>query len=418
MILLIMMIISVFLPLFLGASIRNSRGVFIVYFFASVIVPYGFYIFTGSLNSFMASYIKEENILYGGILLWISYLLVIFSSLSFRKEKIKKIKKINLRRNRVLLLSLLAFLFYLLYILLSIYFAGSIEAAIHTAYARVRTNNSLANIRSVFLWGGVVFSTISAYALFYKKIENINAKVLILINVVIGGLVTLMDGGRAVFLMYILSLFFGYIINLKLRKFLVYIIYFSALVGFASYIMIKARYEAQEALIAAEGEIPISETLNGISYFDHFLISIEYAQNLGFTLGLNYLNALLSFVPRDIYINKAIPLSAQVRSFLYGDDSGGVPPGLFGEAYIAGGIITLLLISFLYGRILNFSAVFCNRAVHLKCPTRLAIAGILIPMLGFTLVRGGIDIGVIRVGLPIIWCYIAVKILTINIRSV
>jgi len=31
-----------------------------------------------------------------------------------------------------------------------------------------------------------------------------------------------------------------------------------------------------------------------------------------------------------------------MRQYLYGDDAGGIPPGLFGEAYIAAGILGVI----------------------------------------------------------------------------
>lgn len=414
MIYLILLFIVLLLPSISGLSLRNARGIFLLYFLVSIIIPYGYFVFESKIPSFLSPFIEIYNVEYAILLMIMVFSIVMISSISFKRNKITKVEKLPYSMKGIQVLSLLSFLFFCIYIMLSIIFAGSINDALVAAYSRARVNDSLANFRAVFIWGSVVFTVISSYFLFNGYVKSKKLKYLILLNILLTGLLTLMDGGRAVLLMYILSFFFGSLVNIKITRIIKFSLLFSIIISIISYVMIKVRYETQNAKIADDGKIPLSETINGLAYFDHFLISIQYAKDVGYNFGTVYLNAFMSFIPRDIYPDKAIPLSAEVRNYLYGDSTGGIPPGLFGEAYIAGGLIGLVLISVLYGRILHSTAVLTNKAVVSDCPIRMAIAGIMIPMIGFTLVRGGFDIGVIRVGIPFIWCIFSIKYLSLK----
>lgn len=220
---------------------------------------------------------------------------------------------------------------------------------------------------------------------------------------------SLMDGGRAVLILFFLSLLFKSILNHSPIKLAIVSIGNLLIIISISMVMLWARYTQQGAQIISNRSIQLSDSVTGLTFIDHIQLSMQYAEQTGFNFGRAYVDALLSFVPRTFYPDKSIPLAAQIRDYFYGDPNGGIPPGLFGEAYIMGGIFGVLIISILYGRLLLATSLLCTNAKKLNCPTRYATAGIMVPLIGFTLVRGGLDIGVLRVGLPFIWILIAGK---------
>ncbi|MNT31148.1 hypothetical protein D3C72_1669730 [compost metagenome] len=144
----------------------------------------------------------------------------------------------------------------------------------------------------------------------------------------------------------------------------------------------------------------IEASYTGLPFIDHIALSKIYAERRGNDYGEVYLNALVAFVPRAIWPEKPIQLSRRVREEFFGDTDGGVPPGLFGESVIAFDYFGLAMMALIFGLIVakaeNYAANAPNEDLG-----RLR-TGVLSTLIGFILVRGGVDIGVYRVGLIVV----------------
>ena len=392
-------------------GVRNARGVFILYFIGGAIVPYAQFILGGEISPFLGPFLSPHETVPAAALLSTAFLVSIVSSVVVAKPANLNVAPKSINPARLEFLALSSIVFFIFYMLISVAFAGSIENALLSSYMRVRTNSSLANIRSIFFWGNVVFTTFAFYGFLFNRPKR-RTRYLIYISLLLSALLSLTDGGRAILILFVLSLFASYILRASSRKIMMFSLVSAGVIGFTSYVMLSLRYMAQGAKVISEGSISKAEAFNGLAFIDHFQISIQYAKDVGFNFGSFYLNSIFSILPRDIFPWKAVPLSAQMRGYLYGDETGGVPPGLFGEAYIAAGTFGVILVSFLYGRLLLSTVILCRRAVVANCPVRFAAAGIMVPLIGFTLVRGGLDIGVLRVGLPFFWTLVAILLST------
>lgn len=387
-----------------------------VYFLAGIVLPYGMFISSKEIPSFLAKFIDNGQIDATAAMMAMAFCVTILSSLVKIKGGEGSSRSLPIPPNSIFILGYFSIIFFCLYIAISIAFAGSIQGALLSAYARVRTNSTLANIRAIFFWGCLVFTTFAFYGMRSTRV-SIKTKFIVYLCLILSSILAMLDGGRAVLILFFLSLFFRFILTASRAKLISFIIISLFVVSLVSYVMISIRYQTQNAVIAENGDIPISEALNGLAFLDHIQVSRQYADDVGHDYGYVYLNAAISFLPRSIFPWKAVPLSAQMRGYLFGDETGGVPPGIFGEAYIFAGISGVLLISVIYGRLLAASASLCRRAAKAESPTSYAIAGVMVPMVGFTLVRGGFDIGVIRVGIPFLWCLIALKIVKFKLRK-
>lgn len=80
--------------------------------------------------------------------------------------------------------------------------------------------------------------------------------------------------------------------------------------------------------------VQISDTFN---FLDLYGAARFFSDVTGIKYGVNYLDFVFRFIPRDIWPEKPIILGTQIREFLYGDRISGVPPTVFGEFYIAFG---------------------------------------------------------------------------------
>ncbi|ATG48145.1 hypothetical protein CEW89_11520 [Celeribacter ethanolicus] len=395
----------------LWGGLRNATGVFLLYFTLGGMLPYFAALEAGRYETFLGFYLDTENFETAAIFLSLAFALTMISSVIRLAPRANPQTVLFIREGRLVQFALFSLFCFLAYLALSIAFAGSLQNALIASYARVRTNSSLANLRSVFFWGAVVFSTFAFFGLKFNIVSK-RVKVIVMLSVLGSLCLSLVDGGRAILILFVLSLFMKEILNARKITLLLFSLVGSLAISVLSYFMLSWRYAAQGAEITSENSLSLSGAFTGLAFIDHFQLSIEYAKELGFDYGLSYLNAAISFVPRALFPDKATPLAAQVRGYLYGDETGGIPPGLFGESYIAYGVIGVVAVALLYGQALFFVAKLSTAAAKLDCPVRYATAGIIVPLIGFTLVRGGLDIGVLRVGLPFFWIFIATTLST------
>lgn len=392
-------------------NVRNARGVFLLYFAFGVVVPYIYFLNDGSLPTFLSPLIRDTETQNAASIIAIAFLTSIIGSVVTLRPIKYDVKSRYIRTSRLEALAIFAIFCFVIYVVLSIIFAGSIQNAILASYSRVRTNSSLANVRSVFFWGTAVFTTFAFYGMRFSSPPKKTRRI-IYVAVICAGILSIADGGRAILVLFVLSLFMDKFLKAKSQQLAKYVISGVVLITGVSYVLLNWRFLAQGTSTATDNKMNFSDAFTGLAFVDHFQVSIQYAKVNGYDYGISYLNAALSFIPRDFFPAKAVPLAAQMRGYLYGDETGGIPPGLFGESYIFAGIFGVIIISFIFGRALLATSILCNNALRTDSPVLYAVAGIMVPLIGFTLVRGGLDIGVLRVGLPFFWCYVAVLLST------
>lgn len=412
-IVMILGILNLFLPFILRINLMNAYGVWYLYYFFGAFIPCVLY-FMGSLKTSFDFILDLDSYYYGFICIFIAFTISTFFCLPFRKKRIHK-EKIKITTLGLDIISIASIFFFLIYFSVSIWAYGGFLNFIESSYSRVRTNNSIVNFVSIFMWGSVVFSIISYYAM--KEISlSKRLKFQIYIAILCGLIISLMAGGRAVLAFYLFALLTKYILTQK--KYKVFLIGIATLLVFfiASYFIIYYRFYVQSQGNIAIDDLDSTEALNGLVFVDHIMLSIKYASIKGFDYGAVYLNSFISFLPRGIFEDKATALAFQMRGFAFGDETAGVPPGLFGEAYIAIGILGVILISIIYGRFLYVTTVIYNNAIENNCNIRFAILGIIIPLFGFLLVRIGIDLGFLRIGMPLFFCWLGSKIISLKYR--
>lgn len=400
-ILIALLLIFGFAPAAFG-GLRNARGIFTIYFVAGVFLP--------GLTAFVLGHGADGDIveivspagLKAIIICFLVFIITVMVSISFEFSDYKSANIQIFRPDRLLArrfawLSIVMTVSYLTAMAMRF---GGIAQMTTRLYARVALMDSVANLLSVLAHGSFVFAVLSI--MFARKTDR--ATLFIAISAVtICGIESLLLGGRSVVALLIVAIFYKDFVEMKLGKALIGLVFVIGLVGVISYYMVTWRYAAQGVSAVSDQ----SNALAGLTFVDHIAASIEYARDRGIDYGQLYINALLLPIPRDLWPSKPLQISVEMRDYIYGDVAGGNPPGLFGEAYIAFGTIGPLMIAVILGILLGWINRLTNIATRFDCRLRAAIAGVLGPLFAFALVRGGFDIGVLRVGVPAAWCLIA-----------
>ena len=321
------------LVIFSKSFSRGSILIFFVYFTISVFVPY---VTPREVDFFSDKFTRFLDVEISGMAFFVlcsSFTLVM---ISYYMTKVKsnrhKVVVIYSQDNSIAIkFAVISIAFSLIYILMSIMIFGSLSGAFINSYKRVQSESSISNLRSIFYWASTVASLL-AYFFLTKLRPNISGALTVL-SIFIGILLSLSNGGRSVFILYLVALAYPVAIHATKRKFVTYIMLFMAMVVVVSPAMIYARYLMQGA--EAINEFNFSDyALTGVRYIDHFIISILYTDYYGHDFGRLYINAALSYIPSGLWEGKPQLVSANLRYFLYGDYTGGVPPGLFGESFI------------------------------------------------------------------------------------
>jgi len=384
----------------------SAANVFVLYFIASVLLPY---LTRDNIDPYTDNFSKF--LLYEGVHEAFAYLMFVFvlTSFVYRLYLVSLPTNIYVSRafakdNLVAIrFAVISIALSLLYSIISILIYGDVTSFLLSTYKRVQSGSSISNFKSILYWGAAVFALLAFYFSSNNKSRNYSFCALLLALIL-----SLSNGGRSVFILFIFAILYKRILIATTRKFIIFSSVFFVFILIASYSMILLRYIIQDATILEtndSGSFALAAT--GLRYLDHFIVSTLYADWRGHDYGELYKNAFLSFIPRGIWEGKPQLISAELRYYLYGDYTGGVPPGLFGEAYISAGIFGLFVISNFYGILLAWFDNQARKARRTLCPFKISFLGFFIPLIGFTLVRGGIDIGVFRLGIPLFWFLVA-----------
>lgn len=288
----------------------------------------------------------------------------------------------------------------LIYFGILVFLLGSITDALIVAQQRVRVENSLYNATLPFSFAAQIFPVFAWYLFLNNKRRSLGEVVIVAMAVALGLFVAFSSGGRSVMVLFVVALAWGRLIRLGIIGTTMAAIFGAVIIGTISAVFIRLRYDAQ-GYTAAEGQDLVELATTGLTFIDHTALAIDYAEFNGFTYGQSYLNAFTLIIPRDLWEDKPLQLSVLLREFFYGDTWGGAPPGLFGEAYIAGGTFGVLIAGLVFGRALGRLDMINAKANFGHSPFDNAFAAIMVPLVPYALIRGGIDIGAIRVGIPL-----------------
>lgn len=321
-----------------------------------------------------------------------------------RLTKIESISKDRLKRFTAFISCLT-----ILYIFLTILAHGSIGSWIENSYRRSALENPIVNL----LFPVATLTTTACIVLYtVARRESLGwqLRVSIYFTTALQLLIALASGGRSVLLLLVVSLLIAHG-KPKAPKWILYSAVSLAIVS-GSGLMIYARYQQQEAKASFDLNISniIEASYTGLPYIDHFELARQYTQDFGHDYGSELLAIAVLPVPRALWEDKPIQLSRKMREAYWGDTSGGIPPGLFGEGFIGFGWIGVILISILYGMILRtFSSKY---SLHNKSIRSISATAVLGSAIGFVLIRGGLDIGTYRVGMIFLFFFVCVSYLT------
>jgi oligosaccharide repeat unit polymerase len=275
-----------------------------------------------------------------------------------------------------------------------------------SAYSRLMLASSTANYASIFSWGGFVFSIFGYY--FLPRNTSVVTRLAVYSAIGLYAYQGLISGGRSVVVLFVVALAFKQLLRAKAHKAILYGALMLGLISLVSATLINMRYAAQGAMALNDPtQTFFVRATTGLMFLDHATLSVKYARDVGHDLGQLYLNCFSFLVPRELWPDKPLLLSTQMQRYRYGVTTGGVPPGYFGEAFIAFGVIGIAIMSTLLGLALGAVDKITKAALETDCRVRMAFASIIAPLLGYALIRGGVDIGVIRVGIPAFWCGVA-----------
>jgi oligosaccharide repeat unit polymerase len=389
-------------------GLRNARGVFVAYFLGGVVIPAAISFSAGHGSADDVYEIVSGDGIKALVLCSMAFFITVWLSIGIERASLKPRLQTIFQQDRgmAVFFAWLSIAMNVLYVVsMSIRFGGIVEMT-YRLYQRISLLDSVANFLSIFSYGSFVFAIFSVS--FARGLRGFPLYLAWTAAILFLGQ-SLLLGGRSIVVLFFVAVFYTSIIKLKLGKAAMASIAALALFGTISYFMTNWRFEAQGGGgRRAEAGADFAETATtGLTFVDHVAASIAYSRDRGHDYGKLYFNTLLLPIPRDMWPNKPLQISVEMREYLYGDITGGNPPGLFGEAYIAFGSFGLLGAGALLGLLIGQINLATMRSIRYDCRLRAAITGILGPLYGFALVRGGIDIGLMRVGIPAIWCGIA-----------
>lgn len=145
-------------------------------------------------------------------------------------------------------------------------------------------------------------------------------------------------------------------------------------------------------------EISIGEafatTFQQLSMIDSYDLAVQYVERFGHETTL-YFNLPLRLLPRLFYEDKPDQISLVFRRTFFGDELGGIPPALFGEFYLIGGIIGSLIGGVLFGASLRWLDNSYKKLRAKRIEVQAATV-MLIPTVAFYVPRGGLDTAIFR----------------------
>jgi oligosaccharide repeat unit polymerase len=340
---------------------------------------------------------------------WIQFAILnitIFYIQTIKNKKINNKKIVSISKTKIF--AIFTFILTISLILCTIWFHGSISEWISDSYRRVAIEKLVINL----LFPISTFTNVSSIILYtIAKREKLNllTTATIYATCVLQLISSLASGGRSILFLYIISLYIAHK-KTKIPKWIIITLISIIIIG-SSGIIVYSRYQQQEAKASFTLNIVniIEASYIGLPFIDHFELSRNYANDYGH----DFCSALFSLatlpIPRVLWPDKPLQLSRLVRQAYWGDATGGIPPGLFGEAFIVFGWIGFIITGVIYGLLLKwFSNQYSLQSDETYPVATVATIG---STIGFVLVRGGLDIGIYRVGLIIIAHIICCSIL-------
>jgi oligosaccharide repeat unit polymerase len=412
--LLCMLLVLLGLGATIGAPLFGASVLFCLYFVGGVAVPYGLAVFDSDARTTLVYPLNSDAGTTALVLLCASFTIAMFAAALVRRTagpvtRYRVLAERNAQTSRRL--ALLAIVSGAVYLAVFSGLYGGVEGAIRRLYLRTQLGGSIANYLSVLSTACLTLPAFSFYLRPHKS--SLSTNVIVSLSVIAGAVIALISGGRSILIIYIYTIFVGWLTTIGLTRRITFAIVGAMLAIVISYSIITLRYTVQGAVALQDtGDIFFERALTGFTFVDHVALSMSYASSVGHDFGQLYLNSILSFVPRDLWAGKDIPLSTKMFAYLLGDTTGGIPPGLFGESFIAFSAFGPILVSPILGFLLGKVDTVFKLAARLRCPVRMALAGVLAPLVGFVLVRGGIDIGAFRIGVPLIWCAVALYLIS------
>lgn len=150
----------------------------------------------------------------------------------------------------------------------------------------------------------------------------------------------------------------------------------------------------------------LESTLAPFALVDHYMIAKKFVESHGHDFGYQYLSNFVKPIPRSLWQDKPKLYGIQIREMFWNDSLGGIPPGYIGEAYIAFGLIGLVIAAALLAFLAHIMDVWYRTA---KQDQAYAIFyAIVVPYVAFNLIRGGIDIAFMRIVI-MIGCFILMR---------
>lgn len=331
---------------------------------------------------------------------WIQF--AILNIAIFYIQTIKSKKNINKRIVSISKTKIFAFFTFVLTISLivcTIWAHGSISEWVSDSYRRVAIEKLIVNL----LFPISTFTNVSSIILYaISRREKLNLSTIGIIYTTCGLqlISSLASGGRSILFLYMISLYIAHG-KTKIPKWIINTLIFIIIIG-SSGIIVYSRYQQQEAKASFTLNLVniIEASYIGLPFIDHFELSRNYANDYGHDFGSALFSLATLPIPRALWPDKPLQLSRLVRQAYWGDATGGIPPGLFGEAFIGFGWIGFMITGLIYALLLRwFSNQYSLRSDETYSVATVATLG---STIGFVLVRGGLDIGIYRVGLIVI----------------
>jgi len=291
---------------------------------------------------------------------------------------------------------------------------GGLHAVFTATFRRAKTENSAANVASIFYWGAYV-TAVAAYH--FKVVRSKRAPrgkldrseaIWVYLCVAFTTFLSFASGARSNMILFLLALLCKHLIRVRVHVQAVRLGTLGAFAGIISVVMLRLRYlfQAVHGTSQRSGESALTTAVTGVTFIDHIAQSMLYAKQNGFDYGMLYVRMPLAFIPRGLWPDKPIQLGMLLRGFVFGDETGGIPPGLFGEAYIAFGVVGILMMATIWAFVLNKCDKLLSFARKSASAYHSMLVAVLAPNVAFIMVRGGTDVGIYRVTFPLLWCWL------------
>lgn len=267
------------------------------------------------------------------------------------------------------------------------------------------------------------FYVVLTVFLFFIRSMSKNGKVgyLIIIMLLMTIFSLVLSGGRGNLMQFILSLLCIGMLRTKNNVFVTFRLASFALVAVLVLVAgLSNRIVQQSPDIAffdalTEVNESIVEKITGtMAIYDHFQLAKIYTDETGYDYGKLYLYNFLKPIPRDVWVDKPLSLDLTIRDYFWGDTLGGIPPGLFGEFYIVGGSLFMLVGTIGFAML---TSRFSNALPKIKRDSVLFYIYVLImPYWFFSLIRLGVDIFFTRTLIALFFSYVIYVIYTRRLK--